>query len=184
MSITKKYIFYFIFIILGFAAVTYFFTLPAMENVRANKIVFEKKQTELQNLYAKVDILEKASKDSSGYNKIISTINNYWPDNQEISTFIIQTEELAKAEGIVLENFSITQITSDQKKADAKTSKTTAKSYVKFSFSTKSTYPVAYDLLKNMEILARFNSINQISLTLDQDNAVNTTLTGEIYYGK
>lgn len=184
-------------IVLG--TVAYFGLTPALNNLKSNREKLTEKQAELDNTHKKLESLQKASKNPE-LQKISETVNTYWPDNLDVSYFIVQTENLAKNNNLIIENFSVEQPkatkttkkstideSDDKKKSDSgektQSSKKTSMG-TQFTFTTKSSYNSILSLIKDMEILPRYNSISMLSINGDQDGQVDLRLTGNIYYGK
>lgn len=171
-------------------SVVFFGLLPAIRSLKGNEDKLAKKQTELNQTYQKIETLQKDSKHPEEFSKISETVNNYWPDNLNVSQFIVQTEEMAKNNGLIIENFSVEEPktvkpapTSNKTDSASKTAKK-APDGAQFTFTSKTTYNVVLNLIKSMENIARFNTVSMINLSGDQDGQIDMRLTGKIYYGK
>ena len=170
----KKNIIVFIIYLLVFASLTVLFLMPTIKNIKDNKKMLAEKQLEFCQVSDEVSTLQKTKKDNSEVKTMFDTVNGYWPDNQDISQFMVQTEGLANKLNIVIENFAITQPATKDKKSNS----------IQFNFTAKAPYPTVIELLRNMESLARFNTISSINLNLDNDGRVSASVIGYIYYGK
>lgn len=169
--------------LIAILGIGFFITYPAIKQIQKNKASLFSKQKQLKELYAKVDTLEKINKDPEAFGLIYNTVQGYWPDNQDVSSFMIQTEGMAESKQVVMENFSVTQTTADKKNEAGKKSAIN-KSNLGFSFSVKSGYPTILSIVQSMETLARYNSIKSINFNLTGDSTVSTVITGNVYYGK
>lgn len=177
-------------------AVAFFALSPSINSLKSNRSKLASKQTTLDQTYKKMESLQKASKDPETFKRMSDTVQNYWPDNLDVSYFIVQTENLAKTDNLIIENFSVAEPkTTKSAKADTtsddssgnQTTKTEKKSSVNsalFTFTSKAPYGSILNLIKGLEGLPRFNSVSMVSLSADEDNQINLRLTGNIYYGK
>jgi len=168
-----------------FIGALFFVVSPTLANISQNKKILSEKQVELKTLSSKVDTLQNITKHPEEFKTINDTVTNYWPDNQDISKYIVQTEGLATAKNSVLENFSVTPQSSTKKKNDNK--KVLAYQTfdsVQFSFSVKSHYTTVKEIIESMESLARYNTLSSINLILNEDGLINASFIGNIFYGK
>lgn len=177
-----------------FIIVTIFALKPSIDGLKQNKQKVAAKQTELNQIYDKLDYLQKISKNSKDFESTEKIVNNYWPDNSDISQFIVQTEDLAKNNSLVLDNISINEVKktktsttkgeADDSKQSSAAKKSTAPNGLQFTFNLRTPYSSILSLIKGMETLPRFNSISSINLSGTEDGNINMKLTGMIYYGK
>lgn len=184
-----------------FGITIFWFTAPTLSSLAVNKKAFYDKQAELNLIYQKTDALRSAQKKQDQYKEAVDRVATWWPDNQDISKFIIQTEEMAKKNNTVISNFSISQpvavkkpIEEEKETKDAKSDaasqatnkKTPAKPVKKssqFNFSYQSTYPVAHSILEAMEGFDRYNTVDSVNMIVNEKQEVSTSLVGRIYYG-
>jgi len=182
-------------LIIGFyvviiAAIVFFGFLPAMRWLKTDRDKLTSKQNELNETYQKIDTLQKSSKNPEELLKISESVNNYWPDTLDVSHFIVQTENLAKANNLIIENFSVEQpkvaksTSTDTSTGAKKTAKKNTVSSAQFTFTTKSSYNSVLNLIKGMETLTRLNCISVLTFNGDEEGNVDLRLTGSIYYGK
>ena len=153
------------------------FLIPSINNLKNNKVSLSQKQNELNENYSKITSFQKIAKNPEEFNLIIQTPHNYWPDESNISDFIVQTEGLANEVELIINNFSIEDSSNSGKKPEKKNEST------EFSISAKTGYSNIFNLIKNMEELARLNSISSISLSAT-DEDISLKMTGQIYHGK
>lgn len=173
-----------------FVAIIIFALKPSIDGLEQNKKKIAASQTELNQIYDKLDYLQKISKNPDELKSTEKIVNNYWPDNSDISQFIVQTEDLAKSNNLILDNISIDENkkTSSAKKDDSKQSSSAKKSNSpsgsQFTFNLQAPYQSILTFIKGMETLPRFNSISSISLNGTEESGINMRLSGTIYYGK
>lgn len=177
-------------------AIIFFGFLPAMKNLKTNRDKMASKQSELNETYKRINVLQKSSKKPEEFAKISESVNNYWPDTLDVSHFIVQTESLAKANNLIIENFSVEQpkvakpapkpsSSTDSKTApESKTVKKSTGSSSQFTFTTKSTYGSVLNLIKGMETLTRLNCVSVLNFSGNEEGSIDLRLTGSIYYGK
>lgn len=179
----KKKLFILLIFVLIFLGICFTFVIPTTDNIIQNKKILAEKQVELIQLSKKVDVLLNTSKHPEEFSKISNTASNYWPQDQDVSKFIVQTEGLANSKGTVIENLSIAPQASKKKNDNKKLPAYQKFDSVQFSFSIKSNYDTLKDIIENMETLARYNILTSISLNLDEEGLVSTNITGNIFYG-
>ena len=100
-----------------------------------------------------------------------------WPDEKEVSAFIVDLENLANGLGLTLKNVSISENAVNNKNSSKK-------KQIQFSFDTKADFAKNMAVIASLEKFSRFNSIRQISLNKDSDGLVMMKITGSIYYGQ
>ena len=176
-STMKKNLIYIFLLVILFAIIGFFITIPAIQNLSETKQTLNAKQAELDSLSEKVSILQKASIKKEENQEIIDKTNLLWPDSQDISKFMIQTENMAKKNNIVMENFTVSQSTDTVKKVKQ------AKKSIGFSFSSQADYPTTFNIIKDMENLDRFNAIDTINMLLKDNGILTININGKIYYG-
>ncbi|MFA4995947.1 MAG: type 4a pilus biogenesis protein PilO [Patescibacteria group bacterium] len=164
-----------------FVAITIFALKPSIDGLKQNNKKITSSRTELNQIYDKLDYLQKISKNPDDLKSTEKIVNNYWPDNSDISQFIVQTEDLAKSNSLVLDNISINEIKNAQ---TSSTKKNSSPNGSQFTFNTRTSYSSLLNFIKGMETLARFNSISSIDLNGTEEGTINMRLTGKIYYGK
>jgi len=164
-----------------FVAIIVFALKPSLDGLRQNRQKVSSKQTDLNQIYDKLDYLQKISKNPQDLESNEKIVNNYWPDSSDISQFIIQTENLANNNNLVLDNVSINEIKNTKTSSNKKDNSSNGS---QFSLSLKSSYPSILNFIKGMETLPRFNSISLINLSGTTEGSINVQLTGTVYYGK
>lgn len=176
-----------------FMAVIIFALDPALSSLKQNKQKVADGQSKLDTTYVKLNALQKVDKHPDQFKATSDVVNNYWPDNLDVSYFLVQTENLAKGNNLIMENFSVEEVKkpvtvkeSDTGKSDgaAKTAPKKVENGAQFTLSTTTSYLSILNFIKGMEILPRFNTISLVNLSGTEDGNVNMRLTGKIYYGK
>ncbi len=165
-------------IIIGFLFF-WFITKPAVASYNKHKLESSEKKSELITNQKKLSILKKSRSTESNLGKVLKEVSVLWPETTEISRFMVQTEELAKSKNFVMDNFSISETTI--KKNDKEPEDTTITNY---SFNTAASFPTIVEIIKSMERLERYNSISRIDLSVKENDLLNLTLNGRLYYGK
>lgn len=177
-----------------FIAVIVFALNPSINSLKQNKQKISNNQNKLDETYNKLNTLQKIEKHPEEFKAATDMVNNSWPDNLDISHFIVQTENLAKNNSIILENLSV----AEAKKSSAKSApkedgdsekavsekKKTADTGTQFTFGLQAPYSSVLSFIKGMETLPRFNSISLINLSGNDTGDINLRMTGSIYYGK
>jgi len=174
-----------------FIALIIFALNPSINSLKQHKQKLADSQNKLDETYLKLNSLQKIDKHPEEFKATSEVVNNLWPDNLDISRFIVQTENLAKTNNIILENFSVDEIKNTAKSTAKDSDSETAKSEKKktetgtqFTFSMQSPYNSTLSFIKGMETLSRFNSISSINLSGNDSGIISMRLTGSIYYGK
>jgi len=159
-----------------------FVTLPTVTSIRENKKTLSAKQTEFVSNEEKVSILRGLQKNQDSLTARIDKINSLWPDQSEVSNFIVNLENISAFENINLKNIAMSEPKTAASNSTA--SKAKKKKSVQFSFDTQASFAQNLAIIKNMERLSRFNSIKQLNLTRGEDDVVFMKITGNIYYGQ
>ncbi len=177
-----------------FIAVIVFALNPSINSLKQNKQKVVSNQNKLDQTYLKLNTLQKIEKHPEEFKAARGMVNNSWPDNLDISHFIVQTENLAKNNSIILENLSVAEIKKSSVKSapkeDGGSEKATtekkkdAETGTQFTFGLQAPYSSVLSFIKGMETLPRFNSISLINLSGDDTGIINLRMTGSIYYGK
>jgi Tfp pilus assembly protein PilO len=159
-----------------FVITIFVFLVPATNNLKKTKTEFSEKQSKLLENQNNITYLNKLKDDPANFDQLYNNTVNYWPDNSDVSKFLIQTEGLAKDLGIVIQTVSINDKIMDKNNKPLPQNS--------FTLSFNASYPTTLQFIKKLENLARFNSENSIQLTLGDQDTLSTQLTGYIYYGK
>ncbi|MCL5410683.1 MAG: hypothetical protein M1324_02375 [Patescibacteria group bacterium] len=188
-SIWRKTIIAAIAYLVVFIAIIIFALSPSIASLKQNKQKMAENQSKLNETYDKLNSLQKTNKHPEELKSAEDTVNKSWPDNSDISQFIVQTEGLAKSNSLILENLSIEEskkqkVASSTDDKDSAKKKNTAPTGTQFTFSLKAPYSSILNFLKGMETLPRFNSLSLINLSGNEDATISVRLTGNIYYGK
>jgi len=165
-----------IILLVSITSVLLFFIKPTINEIKSSKHSLKQKQTDLINSTEKYEALKKASKNEVSIAQIETKILGLYPDDKDISNFIINLEKLAKNENLTFNNLSISEAKSSGKKAEA--------SSVQFDFNTSGSYQQINNIVKKLEQFARVNTINNLNLSIKGENDINLKVTGHIYYGK
>lgn len=160
-----------------------FIMLPTVASIKENKKNLTAKQTEFVNNEEKVAVLRNFQKNQDELKTRIDRINNLWPTNSEVSSFIVNLENIAAAQDTTLKNIAMSEPKAvvDNKK-DSKGGK--KKMSAQFSFDTQANFNQNLMIVKSMETLSRFNSIKQVNLTRGDEGIVFMKITGNVYYGE
>jgi hypothetical protein len=193
----KKYIIFIIIYVILFGAVLRLAVISQILTTLENKNAINKKTAEINTLQEKITKLREANNNLADITKAYDTVNNLWPDKEEVGKFIVQSEGLASEKQIVISNITVaeavlkntknTAAATEQQSSDSGTKTTTTaktnqkESGIKFTFETESSYNRLFDFIVGMERLARFNSVSQISISNSTDNKLILRLTGYIY---
>ena len=190
-SFNKKSIIFSCFYLVLFGGLIYFVFMPALSRLKQNKATFDQKQQVLRNNYDKIESLQKIEKNPKEFDTLSTAVNELWPDNQDISKFIVQIESVAKDSNLVIDNFSVVEstvkkqkATDDSGNASSSNTKTKTDTGTKFSLAVKSPYSNIIDLIGKMETMARLNAISSIDMNYIDESTINLKLTGGVYYGK
>lgn len=175
-------------------AVLIFGFMPTMSKLKQTKNGIASEQKKQNDNHNKISTLQKIDHNPGEFNKTSQIVDNFWPDDLNISQFIVQAEDLAKSNNVILENFSVSEsktknakkpATEDEKDKTAKSSKNTkTNSEVSFNLTSLAGYSTILEFIKGMETLPRFNAITSLDLNGTEDGHVNLKLNGKIYYGK
>lgn len=174
----KNFIFFLIVFLIGGGLLVFFIIWPTTQNIAETKKAISKSENELLQAQTKYDNLRKISK-SENTASMLTKITDLWPENKEISNFVISMENLAKSENLTFNNLSLSDIATKKTKGSKDTS-----SKVQFSFTTEGQYTQIMSVIKKLEKFERYNTITNLAFTKKGDGNINATITGVIYYGK
>jgi Tfp pilus assembly protein PilO len=166
------------------AGLAFFFLVPSLSGILSNKKAIAEDEVKLKNLDTQLETLKKLSETSSEIDQKTAIISKYLPDNLDSSSFIVETEGLAKSLNIVIESFSIS---STNKNSNAK--KTTKENekpkqpQSQFSITITNSFSQALAFVEQLENLSRFNTVSSISMSAVSGDQISLQLTGQIYYG-
>lgn len=177
-----------------FFGVIFFVLMPTYQRYTQDKSTDAKKKNIVEENNTKINSLQKIAKNSDEFEKIYQNVSNLWPDNLNVSEFMVQIEGLAKDTGLVIDSFSIEEqktITPTKAKSSdtddnataTKSTKTTANTGTKFTMTSKSEYSNVMDLILRMETLARLNAVSSINISA-AGPSLSINIVGHIYYGK
>lgn len=181
----KKIIMPLILLVSLYAIIVFLVLLPAIGSISESKIVLSKRTAELQTIENKINVLKQTGSDKEKTDTILATVSELWPDNKDVSTFIISLENMAKNQGLTFNNVSISEPakTSSTEGSDTK-SATLNKNSVQFAFDTSGNYDQIDQIVKSLENFERFDSITSVTLSATTGSNLNAKFTGLIYYGK
>lgn len=179
MKTIKSMLLYLSLLVIMTALLLAFILLPLISNIKVGKQQLAEKQTKYNDEENRVVTLKSLEKNKDDLQTKIDRINNLWPDDKEVSNFIVNLEGLANQQNITLKNVAISESTSSSaSKSDKKVKK------IQFSFDTQTTFNQNLAIIKSMEKFSRFNAISQINFTKDNDGSILMKITGSIYYGQ
>lgn len=192
----KKYILFIVLFIILFGAILWIAIISQIRITLNYKNAINKKTAEINTLEEKVTKLKEANANSADISKAYDTVNNLWPDKEDVGKFIVQSEGLASEKQLVLTNITVAETVlkdtkntaaAQQKSSDSGTDTPTAgttkkkEGGTKFTFETESPYNQLFDFIVGMERLARFNSLSDVTISNSADNKLILRLTGYIY---
>ncbi len=190
---TKKYFIFVALLSLFLGGVVWFGVVAQIQTIISNNTLIKQKISDNTKTEERIAKLKEASSNSAEVTKAFDTVNNLWPDKEDVSKFIVQSEGLASEKQIVLDSITVAEMVVKDTKSTAKTSKdaesidssvskkVTKETGIKFSFQTVAPYNQLFDFIVGMERLARFNSESQISISGAAGNELTLRLTGYIY---
>jgi Tfp pilus assembly protein PilO len=176
----KNTLLYFILLVVLTVTLVIFFILPSVQDIKANKKVLAVKQSEFISKEEEITALKSAQKNPEELKDKITTINNLWPDDKTVSNFIVDLENLANSEGLTFNNVTV----SEAKTSTNSKSKTKKIQTISFSFDTKASFDQDISLINKLEKFSRFNSVDSISFSKDNEGLVTMKISGSIYYGQ
>lgn len=166
-----------IFVLVAFI---WFFIWPQAKSLMGNQTEIKKQNDLFEQVQAKNESLIKASKNSPQISQAADTVNNLWPDSEDVSQFIVQAEGLAANKQIVLDNIAVYEASASTKTNANPSAKTPVGT--KFSFNATAPYSSTFDFVAGLEKLARFNTISSIALSSNESTGqINLKLNGNIY---
>lgn len=164
------------------ALTLFFFILPQYNNFQHNKNKLNDLQQKTAQNSSKIAALKASSTNPTYLDKVYKNVNNLWPDNLNVSEYIVQVEGLAKDSNLLIDSFSI----EEQKNTSISTVPVDKKNKqvgTSFTLSFKSGYGDFIGFLVKMENMARLNSINSLNISSDSEN-LSINITGSIFNGK
>lgn len=187
---TRKTLIIILTYVLIFALFIYFILIPSYRGYLKNKQKNLETKQIIEANEIKINSLKKVESNEKQFSDLFTNVNKLWPDILDVSSFIVETEGLAKEMQIVIDSFSI----NEQKPVAAKpapkgeeeattTTKSKAPMGTKFTVVFRSDYNTLIDFLTRMETFSRLNSLNTISVS-SAENGLNISISGNIYYGK
>ena len=156
-----------------------FVALPLTQNISQNKKNLAKKSQEYSNLQESYETLKKTHENAAETENIYKKVIGLWPDDKDVSNFIVSLEDLAIGGSLTFDNVSIVESQKVSKKADS--SKATG---IQFSFNTSGSFGAILETLRKLEKFERFNNISLVDLSTKSDGAISAKVSGEVYYGK
>lgn len=172
-----------------FCLIFFFGLKPAISESKTIKDKITSNNTKISANSSKIEAINNITKKQKDFDKMEETVNNYLPDNLNSSQFIVEIEGLAKDLNFNVDSLSMSEPTTAEKAAAAKTTKNTDKTAIGksqkngFTLSGKTEYASMVDFLSRMEKLSRLNTIDALDVTPDE-NSLNFKITGNIYYVK
>lgn len=183
--------------VLVIGSVFYFIVSPKLAQLAENQIEIERLGSEMKQADTKLAALKAQDKNRAQLDSYKKEVTDLLPDDPSASSFILNMESTSSTEGIIINSLSITEVKAVKKTADATdktttptasagTKKTATEKALNFSTSFTSDYSKSQAFLKSLELLPRFNSIENISISnyQPQENTMSIQASGKIYYGK
>ncbi|HOX41077.1 MAG TPA: type 4a pilus biogenesis protein PilO [bacterium] len=162
-------------------AVVYFALMPLLQNIANNKDKLNGAQEDLGQLALETSVLQKASKNQENSDETFNKISSLWPNEKNISAFMVSLESLAKEEGLTISNVAITEpvvVQSKGKKKEPSPSK------VLFTFEAEGSYGKVINLTKKLENFSRLTSVHDLKIIAKEADLVSIKVSGGIYYGR
>lgn len=160
-------------------SIVLFSLAPSIKGISSNRKAIAENKIKIENLDAQISTLQKLSETSSEIDQKASIISKYLPDNLDSSSFIVETEGLARSLNLVIESFSISSDSKDPKANKDASSQPQSQ----FTITLKSSFSQALSFIEQLENLSRFNTISAISMSAVTGDQISLQLTGQIYYG-
>lgn len=143
-----------------------------------------KTQEVLEELRTKKEKLISYSKRKDELNELLKRAKMALPPYKEISSFMIQLEEVTASNSLSLKTLDIKETpTKTETKTGEKTQVAPASSLA-FNLSLSGKFRNVLDFLSNLETSPRFLTIQTLDLKPGQGEEMEVTMTGEIYYKK
>lgn len=166
----------------------YFFTTK-IEQLVKNQNDIEKISIELRNADRKLKQLTELDKNRQAIENIKKTVYDYWPEEKEASSFIVNIEKTTTAIPLIVSSLNIAEpkTTKTTKTTDKNEKKSTSSNkYLDFTASFSTTYNNSLIFFEKMENFIRYNEIETISLGgyNEEEETLNLTVKGKIFYGK
>jgi Tfp pilus assembly protein PilO len=176
--------------ILVIAAFYFLFLTSKINQLVKNQSDIEKISLELRNADKKLQQLKDVDKNKKSLEDTKILVNNFWPEEQEASSFIVNIEQTTTAIPLIVDSLNVAEpkATKATKTTDKKDTKTSAPSnkYLDFTASFSSPYQNILTFFEKMESLSRFNTIESVSLGgyNEDEGTLNLRVQGKIYYGR
>ena len=179
--------------------VIWFGLLPQIKTFNARQNTLNEKQYNLNQHKDKLAILENTKKNWNPTQEMIDRVDKMWPDQDNVSDFIVQLEAMAQKNGVILNSLSITESivketkstgteTKEEegtgKNSDAATPKTQAKTEAgtKFSFDTSASYNTLTQIMLDLENFPRFNSLDTLTIGRSSNtDGLSLKINGQFY---
>ncbi|OQB06698.1 MAG: Pilus assembly protein, PilO [bacterium ADurb.Bin212] len=174
----------------------FLFLTSKINQLVKNQSDIEKISLELRNADKKLQQLKEVDKNKKSLEDTKLLVNNYWPEEQEASSFIVNIEQTTTSIPLIVDSLNVAEpkttkaskTTDTTDKTDKKESKSSAPNnkYLDFTASFSSPYQNILVFFEKMESLSRFNTIESISLGgyNDDEGTLNLRVQGKIYYGR
>lgn len=156
----------------------FFVVTPLVQNVRQNKKMLADKQALFISQEEKASLLKNMQKNPEVLKNKVGVIDSLWPNDKEVSSFIVDIENLANAKGITIKNVAISENVISKEKSKTK------RSSIQFSFDIKTDFDKDMAMIKSLEKFVRFNNLRQLNFSKDEEGLVSMKVTGLIYYGE
>lgn len=177
MKPIKSLVLYLILLLTLLCLTTFFVVFPLISTIREDKKQLAETQLEYNDDENKAIALRSLEKNKDNLEAKADQIDKLWPDDKEVSNFIVDLENLANSQSVTLKNVAIGEATSSAKN-DKKNKQ------IQFSFDTKASFDQNLTIIRNMEKFSRFNSLSQINFSKDSDGLIIMKIAGLIYYGQ
>jgi Tfp pilus assembly protein PilO len=151
-----------------------FLIIPASTSIKQNQKLLTEKIERYTSQEKKISTLQSIQGKSEEQTSQLEKINSLWPDEKQVSNFIVDLENMANIENITLRNITISESANSKNKKDSE---------IQFSFDTKTSFNQILNIIKNLEKFSRFNTIKQLGFANDSEGLISLKVTGSIYYG-
>ncbi|MFA5926794.1 MAG: hypothetical protein WCT32_05175 [Patescibacteria group bacterium] len=176
-------------------AIIQFVLSPQVRVFATNRKKITKALEGQTSVQVEVEQLKRVKKNEKDVSAKAERINKLWPDSNEISSYIIQTEALASKNNLVLNNITITESTkkeaktseNKETKADSEAVNTStskkgkSEEGIRFSFDASASYDNFKRFVDGMEQLERFNLVSLVNISSSGGDGVTFKISGVIY---
>lgn len=163
------------------AGLAFFLLIPSAKDIISNKKAITEDRAKLNSLDAEIATLKKLSEEKAEIDQKTTTISKYLPDTLDSSSFIVETEGLARSLNLVIASFSLSGGSSTTGKSEEPAA--TGQPQSQFAITLTSSFSQALAFIEQLENLSRFNTVSSVSMSAGEGDQISIQLTGQIYYG-